>query len=198
MYKYLNDNEIIYMINESDDYVELLLEKYKPFLTKLCRKYLSYANKVGLELEDLIQIANIGLINCIKYYKNNINTSFFTYMTRCIENNLKTELRKELTYKKRTLNISISLDEVIQGTDATLLDLIKDDKAINPVDYLVIEEKEIEYVNFINSLPFEVAVIFEMKNQGFTSNEISKFLDINKKEINKSMQYARNRLCLSK
>lgn len=197
MYNELNDNEILYMINESDDYLEIMLKKYKPIITKICKKYLKVGKSIGLEFDDLMQIANISLINSIKYYKNNKNTSFYTYIVKCIENNFKTEIRKELSYKKKTLNNSLSLDEIITGTDITLLDIIKNEKVIDPSNYLILEEKEIEYIKFINSLPFEVAVIFEMKNNGFTTGEISKFLNIDKLTVTRSFQYARNRLCLN-
>ena len=59
MYKEFNDNEILYMINDSDDYLELMLEKYKPLINKLCKKYSKVGEIVGLEYNDLIQIANI-------------------------------------------------------------------------------------------------------------------------------------------
>lgn len=197
MYKNLDDNEIIYMINDSDDYIEIMLDKYKPFINKICRKYLNLAQKVGIELDDLIQIANISLINAIKYYDNNLKTTFYTYINKCIENNLLTEIRKELSNKKKSLNSSLSLDEIIPGTDKTLLDIIEDDKVLDPSDYLIIEEQEIEYTKFINSLPFEVAIVYEMKINGFSNDEISKFLGIDKMSIRKSMQYVRNRLCLN-
>ena len=197
MYKSFNDNEILYMINESDDYIELVLEKYKPVITKICKKYLKIGEKIGLELDDLMQISNMTIVNCIKYYKDNLNTSFYTYIIKCVENNLRTELRKESTFKRIALNTSSSLDEIIKGTDITLLDLIKDDRVIDPINYLIIEEKEIEYIKFVNSLPFEVAVVFEMKNNGFTNYEISKFMNINNTEIGKYMQFARHKLCLN-
>ena len=95
MYKDINDNELLYMINDSDDYVEILIEKYKPVLSKICKKYLKIGKSIGFEYDDLMQIANISLINSIKYYKDNKNTSFFTYITRCAENNLRGEIRKE-------------------------------------------------------------------------------------------------------
>ncbi len=197
MYRELNDNEILYMINDSDNYLEILLEKYKPLISKICKKYLKLGKRVGLEYDDLMQIANISLIKCIKYYKDSLNTSFYTYIIKCITNSLKTELRKELTLKRKILNNSLSIDEIIQGTDITLLDITKNEKVIDPFDCLVIEEKEEKYIKFINSLPFEVAVIYEMKNNGFTTIEISNFLDIDKEKVTKSIQYARNRLCLN-
>lgn len=197
MYKEFNDNEILYMINDSDDYLELMLEKYKPLINKLCKKYSKVGEIVGLEYNDLIQIANICLIEAIKHYNENKNASFYTYTIKCVENKLKTELRKETTNKKIALNSSLSIDEIIPGTDKTLLDVLKNDRVIDPFDYLVIKEKEIAYINFINSLPFEIAVAYEMKVNGFTLNEISIFLDKDVSIIKNSIQYAKNRICLN-
>ena len=198
MYKQINDSEVLYMINESDDYLELILEKYKPFAINICRKYQKLGEKVGYEFDDLMQIANISIMKAIEYFKDNRKTLFYTFVIRCIENNIKTSLRRELTNHQRALNSSISLDEVLPNTnDATLLDFIRDERVIEPSDYLVIEEKELQYLEFINSLPFEVAVVYEMKNEGFTTEEIADLMNMDKPTIYRLFKYARNKMCLN-
>ena len=197
MYKEINDNEIIYMVQENNDYYEVMLKKYEPFIRKMCKKYYNLGKNVGYEYEDLIQIANIGLYEAINSYNENKNVMFYTYVITCIENKIRVELRNQSTNKKKVLNNYISYDREIEGSDITLIDVIKDNNIIDPMDYLIIEEKEIEYVNFINSLPFEVAVIYEMKKDGFTTNQISKFLNMDKETIFKSLQFAKNRICLN-
>ena len=199
MYKELNDNEIIYMVKEDEDNLNILYEKYKPIIISICRKYQNIGTKIGLEFDDLMQIASISLVNSIKYYKDNCSTSFFTYVIKCIENNIKTEIRKEFTYRKKTLNDAISFDEIVTGTDLTLYDIIKDEKVKDPIEYLILEEQEINYVKFLNSLPLEIAVVYEMKNGGCTNSEISKFLNLDNNTISKYFTYAKskNRLCLN-
>ena len=197
MYNELNDNEIIYMVRENEDNVEILMEKYKPLVAKICNKYLKIGKSVGMEFDDLMQIGNIAIIDAIKYYKENQKTLFFTYVSKCVENNIKSELRKEMTYRKSVLNSAISLYDKIPGTDKTLFDAIKDEEACEPIEYLITEEKEIAYVQFLNSLPLEVAITFEMKLGGFTNTEISKFLHLDKNTVSKYASYAKNRLCLN-
>jgi len=198
MYKEINDSEVLYMINDSDDYVEIMLEKYKPFVINICHKYQKLGEKVGYEFDDLMQIANISIIKAIEYYKENRKTLFYTFVTRCIENNIKTSLRKELTNRQKALNCSISLDEIIPNTnDASLLDFIKDESVIDPIDYLIIEEQENEYIKLLNSLPFEVAVVYEMKIKGFTTQEISELMNMDKSTIYSSYKYAKNKICLN-
>lgn len=194
MYRELDDNELIYMIQDNDDYVEIMLEKYKPLIVKICKKYQKMGKEIGYELDDLIQVANIGLLEAIHSYKDDKNSLFFTFLTRCIDNKLKTELRNQQTNKKVTLNKAISYDEIIPGTTKTFLETIPDKSLLNPFEYLLIDQEEIEYTKFLNSLPFEVAVIYELKNTGFTLDEISMFLEIDKKTISRLLSTVKKRV----
>lgn len=194
MYRELDDNELIYMIQDNDDYVEIMLEKYKPLIVKICKKYQKRGKEIGYELDDLIQVANIGLLEAIHSYKDDKNSLFFTFLTRCIDNKLKTELRNQQTNKKVTLNKAISYDEIIPGTTKTFLETIPDKSLLNPFEYLLIDQEEIEYTKFLNSLPFEVAVIYELKNTGFTLDEISMFLEIDKKTISRLLSTVKKRV----
>ena len=196
MYKKLDDNELIYMIKEDNDYYNIMIEKYRPIIINICKKYEKIGREIGYELEDLIQVANMGLYDAIVSYRDNQNVLFYTFVIHCIKNKLITEIRNQKTNKKLVLNNSFSYDMVIKGTNITLLDLIPDKNVITPFEYLIIEENEIEYINFLNSLPFEVAVVFELRMNGFTYNEISNFLNMNKIDISKCINMAKQRLCV--
>lgn len=193
MYKELNDNEILYMIQENNDYYEIIIKKYRPYIINVCKKYQKYAKKIGYELDDLIQVANMGLYDAIKSYKNNQNVLFYTYLIHCVENKIKTEIRNNMTNKKSLLNHALSYDVVIPGTNITLIEKIPDKSLIPALDYLIIEQKQIEYINFLNSLPFEIAVVYELKNNGFSYLEISKFLNIDNYNIKKYLSYAKSK-----
>ena len=65
MYKELNDNEIIYMVKEDEENLNILYEKYKPIIINICRKHQKTGTKIGLEFDDLMQIASISLVNSI-------------------------------------------------------------------------------------------------------------------------------------
>lgn len=191
MYKELDDYELLYMIMDNDDNYEIMQEKYKPYILNICKEYQKLGKKIGYELEDLMQVANLGLVDAIKSYKDNQNTIFFTYLSTCVKNRLNYEIRKNTSNKKIVLNESISYDEPIKGTDILILDTIPDKNSINPLDNLLIEERQNDYINFINSLPFEVAVIYELKVNGFSFDEIARFLEIDKKVITKSLEIAK-------
>ena len=191
MYRELDDNELIYMIRENDDNYEIMQEKYEPYLLTICNEYKKIAKQIGYEIEDLIQIANLGLIDAIRNYKDNQNVLFKTFLATCVKNKLINEIRKNTSNKRIILNSAISYDELIEGTDMTIFDTLKDKEVIDPLDYLLIEERQNEYINFLNSLPFEVAVIYELKVNGFSYEQIARFLEIDKKVIIKSLALAK-------
>ena len=197
MYKDINDNEVIYMINDSDIYYETLLKKYSSVIQKICFKYLKLAQSVGYELNDLIQIGNISLLTAIHTYKESKNILFYTYMIRCIDNNIKTELRKEKFNTRKLLNESISYNSNYKDTEIEILNYIEDKNIIDPLDFLVIEEKQDKYIKLINKLPLEVAVTFEMRNDGFSTKEISRFLETDEKTVYRNYKYAKERICLN-
>ena len=73
MYKETDDYEILYMINENEDCYEVMLEKYKPLIITICNQKLRKVKDMGYELEDLVQVANIALIDAIKNYNDKDN-----------------------------------------------------------------------------------------------------------------------------
>lgn len=200
MYKGINDDELIYMISENEDYYEVLLKKYEPMLIKICKKYVFLGENIGFEFLDLMQVARISLIEAIKHYNNQKSVLFYTYISRCIENGIKTEIRNHQTNKKKILNESISYDIKVRNGES-LIDLIADNNILSPDDYLQERELEANYIKFINSLPFEVAIAFEMKNNGFTRKEIASLLEVTDNEITKFVSFARRKikkqLCLN-
>ena len=197
MYRELDDNEILFMVEDNNDYYDILLKKYKPLIINISKKYYYLGKKLGYELEDLIQICNLGLIDALKYYQMNKDNLFYTYIKHCIENKIKTELRSQLTDKRKTINESISFDEILDGLDRPLIDFLEDKSAIDP--YLELLEKEMieKYIMFIQSLPLEVSIIFEMRNEGFSNKEIKKYLEIDDKTITNALKYAKKRLCFN-
>ena len=95
------------------------------------------------------------------------------------------------------LNKTISYDEVIEGTDKPLIDFIEDKNAVDPYEELIEHEIEEKYINFIQSLPLEVAVAFEMRNDGFTYEQIGRFLQMDNQTIIRSINFVKQRICLN-
>lgn len=81
----------------------------------------------GLELEDLISIGAIGLIKAVKTYSLDKNIKLATYASRCIENEILMQLRKNTRIKNE-----VSLDEPLSadgdGNELLLADIIPVDE----------------------------------------------------------------------
>jgi len=193
MYKDIDDYEILYMIKDGNDYYEIMLEKYKPLIITICEKYQVIFKKVGYEFEDLMQIANMALVDAINTYQEQKDVLFYTYCTRCVNNRLKNELRNQLVDKRNTINKVISYNKTVDN-QGELIEFLPDSFATNPIDELICEELEIKYISFINSLPFEVAAVYELKQNGFKNQEISTLLELDLKTITKYLRIANKKL----
>ena len=112
-------------------------------------------------------------------------------MIRCIKNSLNNEFRNQLTNKKVVLNIALSYDIPISNDRRTIIELIPNKSSPDPVKFLLDEMEEIAYTKFLNSLPIETAVTFEMKNQDIKENDIARFLGKDEKTIKKYLRDAK-------
>ena len=194
MYREIDDYEILYMIQENNDYYELILEKYRPLIITICKQRLSGIKEMGYELEDLMQIANMAVYEAIKTYSEYENAKFYTYVAKCIHNKLNVELRNNSSDKKKALNTAISYDANIPGTNTPLIDLLEDKTVINPYQYLDIKELKDKYIYYLNSLPFEVAGVYQLRLQGFNQAEIQTLLNINELAYERCLKTIKRRL----
>lgn len=197
MYKEHDDNELLLLVEENREYYDVLVRKYQPLIRKICRKYILLGKKVGYELDDLMQIGSIGLLEAIKHYNDNKMVLFYTYINKCIDNKIKNEIKKQLTDKRKTLNLTISYDELYQGTNKPLIEMLENKDALSPYEELILQELEEKYYIFIQSLPIEVAIAFEMRNEGYSFKQIGQFLHIDYKTIIQSLKFAKKRICLN-
>ena len=78
----------------------------------------------GINIEDLISIGTIGLIKAINTFRADKNIKLATYASRCIENEIRMQFRRE-----RKSGQTVSLQETLEadGDSAlTLADVIQD------------------------------------------------------------------------
>ena len=174
MYKELNDDELIYMVKESDDVFSILYEKYHPLLNKYAHKYHHIFKKMGYEIEDLIQIGNMVLYKTLNFYSNRSENMYYTYLNKALINAYNALYRQCNTLKYKTLNNYISYDKTVPNSHYSYLEILgKCDKSY---DYTNI-------INFKNSLSFDEASIFELKINGYTTKEISILLNFKEQFI---------------
>ena len=63
-----------------------------------------------------------------------------------------------------------------------------------PYQYLDIKELKDKYIYYLNSLPFEVAGVYQLRLQGFNQSEIQTLLNINELAYERCLKTIKRRL----
>lgn len=102
-----------------------LVELYEPIIKSVIKKYLGYANKVGLDYDDLFQEASMAVLRAENAYKDNKDMKLETW----IYNNINWRIQRVLGANKKHEKI-ISINSTIESSEGDtieLIDLIADD-----------------------------------------------------------------------
>ena len=183
-YKELNDNELVYLCQENnEDASKLLIDKYKPCIDNIIHDYIKNYHVVGIEKADLYQECLIGLIHAINSFNDSKDVTFYTYANACIKSTLVSALRQSFRKKNKPLNNSYSLDNLIDESNNSFYDILRDEKS-DPNDLLLQREETIELINKLKEkLSKNEYKIFEYKVKGLSNIEIAKLLNNDKKYI---------------
>lgn len=187
-YKDLNDNELIYYINENiEEAREVLLQKYMQVVEAKAKKYLKAVEKTGLEFNDLMQEGLLAINHAIDYFDEKKDITFYTYVNTCIENKLINIVVRSKGNKFKALNEAIPY-ESDDEEDINLSNVISDNK-INPETVIFDREYESKLIEEIRKelTDFETQV-FDLKMTDFTYKEIADLLDKSPKAIDNALQ----------
>ncbi len=187
MYRDLNDYELLYMVRDSNENdFEILLIKYKPLIYKTVKKYINTFKKYGYELEDLMQIGYITLYKSSRLYDIYNESMFYTYFSNALVKNISSVIRLNNTNRKQVLNNAFSYDNEINNSNLRFIDVIEDNNVNNDLSK--------ELIVFKNSMPINLAWIFELYYNGYNKEEISILLDekleIIRKDFSKIKEHA--------
>ena len=193
-YDDINDNELLSLVSESNEEAKsLLVKKYTGIVYKISHKYTSLAEALGIDEKDLVQEGLIGLTKAIDTYNTEKEVLFYTYVTTCIEANIKSALRKANRKKNKTLNDSISLDKLYEE-EANIEEILKDEQ-YNPSLKIQEEESVEEILDNSKKIlaPFEYEVL-KLKIYGYTNQEVADITKKNKKAIENTLFRIKNKL----
>ncbi len=187
-YKELNDNELVYLCAENnEDAANLLISKYKGCILTTLKDYLKEYNIIGVEIADLYQEGLIGLIHAINSFDKEKDVTFYTYANACIKTSLISAMRQTFRKKNRILNNSYSLDNLIEESNYSFYELMKDYSS-DPDRILSQREDENDLINRIKSkLSKNEITIFELKLKGLSNKEICNLIDKDKKYVENTM-----------
>ena len=114
------EQELLQKMAQGDlDARNQLIEHNLRLVAHICKKY--YAGTAAQD--DLISIGTIGLIKAVDTFDPDKGKRFSSYASRCIENELRMELRRV-----RKAGVQVSLQEPLEaGGQLTLADTLPDD-----------------------------------------------------------------------
>lgn len=96
-----------------------LVELYEPIIKSVIKKYLSYANKVGLDYDDLFQEASMTVLRAEKSYKDDKGMKLETW----IYNNIDWRMQRVLEANKKHEKI-ISINSTVESSEGDTIELI--------------------------------------------------------------------------
>lgn len=76
------------------------IKLYEPMMKSVIKKYLSYANKVGLDYDDLFQEASMAVLRAEKTYKDNKDMKLETWIYNNIDWRIQRVLEANKKYEK--------------------------------------------------------------------------------------------------
>lgn len=177
------DYELLYLAKEEPETViEILYKKYNKLLYSKAQKYSSSKEK----LEDYLNEAKISLYDAVENYQD--YCPFIVYLNTCIDRGLINYKKSLNRNKHKLLNDAMS----INNED---FEININDERYNP-EKLVIEE--LEYVELkekiLNQLTWKEELIFNLKEQNYTTKEISEITDNNLRTVYNIIHRIKNKV----
>lgn len=153
-----------------------LIKLYEPIIKSVIKKYLEYANKVGLDYDDLFQEASMAVLRAEKSYKDDKDMKLETW----IYNNIDWRIQRILEANKKYEKI-ISINSTVEsgeGSIIEILDMIQDkvNIALEVQDKIMMETYRAEITANLDKKKADVMILkyFEC----MPNNYIEKVLNI--------------------
>lgn len=164
--------------------IERLVEHNLRLVAYIAKKF----ENTGIEYEDLISTGAIGLIKAVKTFKADKNIRLATYASRCIENEILMQIRKNSKIKN-DLSLDKPLSEDFDGNQLVLADIIPsdDDLVVTAVDEPGDKQILGELISKLNSREREIMILRYglMGQQELTQREVAVKLGISQSYISR-------------
>lgn len=152
------------------------IKLYEPMMKSIIKRYLGYANKVGLDYDDLFQEASMAVLRAENTYKDNKGMKLETW----IYNNIDWRIQRVLEANKKYEKI-ISINSTVEsgeGSIIEILDMIQDkvNIALEVQDKIMMETYKAEITANLDKKKADVMILKYFYNQN--NNYIEKVLNI--------------------
>ena len=135
------------------------IKLYEPIIKSVIKKYLEYANKVGLEYDDLYQEASMTVLRAENTYKDNKGMKLETWLYNNIDWRIQRVLGANKKYEK-IISINSTV-ESSEGSTIELIDMIKDkiNIALEVQDKIMVETYKAEITANLDKKKADVMIL---------------------------------------
>ncbi len=162
---------------------ELVLKNQK-FVYYLLKRYRRESDN---DYDDYAQIGMVGLIKAAVTFDESKGTKFSTYAAKCINNEIKMQLRKT-----KNIPIVIPMSQLINSTDSdgdydvTIEGIIRDEDAIDFIEELSkMEQLQTTISNLLNYFTRRNIIIFLLNIGGMNQQQIASFICISQSYVSR-------------
>ncbi len=190
-YTTYTDEELIRMLRAGETHIaDYIMEKYKP----LVRKKTNAMYLIGGETDDLIQEGMIGLFKAVRDYKEEKETSFFSFADLCVSRQLYSALEASNRKKHMPLNTYISFSNQDNDEGMSLEEIITD-QTISPEQMLIEQEGREEFFQRLkeNLSSMERTVLY-LYLEGNSYTQIAEIMSKTPKSIDNTLQRIRGKI----
>ncbi len=171
-----NDYELIHLAQEeNEDAINYIYQKYKPIIIKKSNNAILKANHHGIEINDIMQEGYIALKEAIDNFREQDETTFYTFANLCIDRKISNYIKKNNTSKEKALNEAVFIDETLENVLSTPINSI--DEVMNSEHENIIIKKLIPELSDIEKK------VFNLKVKGYSFPEIANKLKKDSKSI---------------
>ena len=185
------------MKNVSTSDVVEVVQKYKSYITSICRRFYI----VGGTSEDLFEEGVIGLLEACKNYNGEslFEEKFDAFAKLCIKRQIIDAIKKANTQKNKALNEAVSIINVDgNGEEKSVLDSMLDRSgkiSNDPLDLFINREKYEEGIAKCNERLSEFEkLVLDRYLLGEKQSEIAKVLGRDVKSIDNTIQRIKSKV----
>ena len=152
---------------------------------------------MGADREDIIQEGMIGLYKAIRDFKSEKLSSFRAFAEICITRQIITAIKTATRQKHVPLNSYVSLSRPVfdENSDKTLIDLIAENKCIDPEELFINKENYRSMGGRITEILSEMELrILSLYLEGKSYQEMSQELGKQVKSIDNALQRVKRKL----
>ena len=179
---------------EDKDARQILVERNLRLVVYIAKKF----ENTGIDFEDLISIGTIGLMKAINTFNIDKNIKLATYASRCIENEILMQIRRN-TKIKNEVSIDEPLNKDGDGNELLLSDVLGTDKDITSKS--IEDEVDLKLLNIaINKLDKREKYIMQLRfgiegdQKEKTQKEVADMLGISQSYISRLEKKIMNKM----